>query len=72
MLRGQYQLFREHAIAISSENEMPQLWILKAQQSYNQVRGLGVRVRVRVRAVDPKGAAELQPGGHLHACTGGG
>ena len=37
VLRGQYQLFREHAIAISSENEMPQLWILKAQQSYNQV-----------------------------------
>jgi hypothetical protein len=37
VLRGQYQLFREHAIAISSENQMPQLWILKAQQSYNQV-----------------------------------
>jgi len=37
VLRGQYQLFREHAIAISSENQMPQLWILKAQQSYNQM-----------------------------------
>ena len=37
VLRGQYQLFREHAIAISAENQMPQLWILKAQQSYNQM-----------------------------------
>ena len=37
VLRGQYQLFREHAVAISSENQMPQLWILKAQQSYNQM-----------------------------------
>ena len=37
ILRGQYQLFREHAQAIRPDSEMPQLWILKAQQSYNQV-----------------------------------
>ena len=37
ILRGQYTLFREHALDIVSENPLPQLWILKAQQSFNQV-----------------------------------
>tara|TARA_B110001452_G_scaffold226673_1_gene201176 strand:+ start:831 stop:2162 length:1332 start_codon:yes stop_codon:yes gene_type:complete len=37
ILRGQYTLFREHALAIRDENPTPQLWILKAQQSFNQV-----------------------------------
>ena len=41
ILRGQYSIFREHAVAIQNENPMPQLWILKAQQSYIQV---GIRM----------------------------
>ena len=37
LLRAQHHQFREWAQSIREDNEFPQLWILKAQKSFNQV-----------------------------------
>ena len=37
LFRGQHQQFREWSLSIRPENDFPQLWILKAQKSFNQV-----------------------------------
>uniref|UniRef100_A0A7S3C5N6 Tubulin--tyrosine ligase-like protein 9 n=1 Tax=Haptolina ericina TaxID=156174 RepID=A0A7S3C5N6_9EUKA len=37
LFRGQHQQFREWSLSIRQENTFPQLWILKAQKSFNQV-----------------------------------